>query len=74
MMTKTVNLGQTEYVCNVCQKAIKKKSNMISHVETHIEGVTHLCNLCNKTFRTRNSLEKHKHTYHKGERSYLITQ
>jgi len=67
MMSKTVNLGQTEFVCNVCQKVMKKKRHMMCHVETHIEGVTHVCNLCNKSFKTRNSLDKHKHTYHKGE-------
>jgi len=66
MMSKTVNLGQTEFVCNVCQKVMKKKRHMMCHVETHIEGVTHVCNLCNKSFKTRNSLDKHKHTYHKG--------
>ena len=66
-MSKTVNLGQTEFVCNVCQKVMKKRRHMMCHVETHIEGVTHVCNLCNKVFKTRNSLDKHKHTYHKGE-------
>jgi len=66
MMSKTVNLGQTEYVCNVCQKIMKKKQHMMKHVETHIQGVTHACNLCGKTFKTRNSLETHKHAYHKG--------
>ena len=66
MMSKTVNLGETEYVCNVCQKIMKKKQHMMKHVETHIQGVTHTCNLCGKTFKTRNSLETHKHAYHKG--------
>jgi len=67
MMSKTVNLGQTEFVCNVCKKVMKKRRHMMCHVETHIEGVTHVCNICSKVFKTRNSLDKHKHTYHKGE-------
>jgi len=66
MMTKTVNLGQTEFMCNVCKKVMRKKRHMMCHVETHIEGVTHVCNVCGKEFKTRNSLDKHRHTYHKG--------
>ena len=70
MMSKTFNHGQTEFVCNVCKKVMKKKRHMMCHVETHIEGVTHVCNICNKTFKTRNSLDKHRHTYHKGEQHF----
>jgi len=72
MMSKIVNLGQTEFVCNVCKKVMKKRRHMMCHVETHIEGVSHVCNLCNKVFKTRNSLDKHKHTYHKGEHNLSI--
>jgi len=71
MMSRTFSNGQTEFICNVCKKVMRKKRHMMCHVETHIEGVTHVCNICNKTFKTRNSLDKHRHTYHKGEQQFV---
>jgi hypothetical protein len=60
MMEKSENLWQ----CKKCGKTAKHKTNLKSHVETHIEGVTHICHICNKTFSTRVSLRMHITDFH----------
>merc|ERR1712126_386251 len=46
------------YRCTVCGKTSdsskNQRNNMMSHVETHLEGLTYSCSLCHKNFRTKN--------------------
>ena len=61
------------FKCTLCGKTSNgnskkstKKQNMMSHIETHIEGrVSYCCPICNKIFRLKNSLACHKYQSHK---------
>ena len=55
MIEKNEGLWQ----CKVCDLTLKHKGHMKSHVETHMEGVTHTCHICHKSYSTRNSLQQH---------------
>ena len=37
--------------CTVCQKEMKKPSDMKRHLETHLTGLSYECQYCGKTFR-----------------------
>ena len=58
-------LGPKEFQCTQCCKISTKKSNLVKHVETHIEGLSYPCKICGKTFRSRNILFHHKYALHK---------
>ena len=61
------------FKCTFCGKTSNgnskkstQKYNIISHIETHIEGgISYSCPLCNKTFRSKNALACHKYSSHK---------
>ena len=46
-------------------KLSTRRTNMRSHVETHLEGITYQCHFCDTTFRTRSSYSNHKRRFHK---------
>ena len=58
--------------CTICGKLHSKgsqgrrKHDMRSHAETHLDGLSFDCQLCGKTFRSRNSFKKHQSVYHKN--------
>ena len=54
--------------CNVCGKTDRKKSNITSHTEVHVEGAAHICTYCGKTFKTKNSLRVHKYKTHTSDK------
>merc|ERR1712243_312160 len=45
--------------CKVCRKIAKTRQHINSHVETHIEGISHACDLCGRACPTRQSLQAH---------------
>ena len=60
------------YRCTACGKTSdndrlnrNRKTNMMKHIETHLEGLSYCCSICQKTFRSKNSLFTHKSVYHK---------
>ena len=53
------------YRCKICNSSKRDKTDIVRHIETHIEGLSYACTECHKTFRSRNSLQNHKSTYHK---------
>ena len=63
-------IEQTEdgkWKCKVCCKIeTQKKYNILSHAETHIEGLSHNCHVCTKTFSTRQYLRQHITNNHTG--------
>ena len=51
-------------ICKICGHKSNRISNIKTHIETHIEGVSISCGVCDKTFRSRESLRFHKRTFH----------
>ena len=47
------------WVCTKCDKTSKHKTHMKSHIEIHIEGMSHPCGFCGKTLRSRTCLQAH---------------
>ena len=54
--------------CTVCQKEMKKPSDMKRHLETHLTGLSYDCQYCGKTFRSVNAHRQHinKHHHYSG--------
>ena len=54
--------------CTVCQKEMKKPSDMKRHLETHLTGLSYECQYCGKTFRSVNAHRQHisKHHHYSG--------
>lgn len=49
------------WVCRKCRYGSKSKTNVMEHVESHLEGVSHRCKYClNKVFSKRTSLKYHQ--------------
>ena len=48
------------YMCKICQKTSKDKTNLGKHVESHLEGLCFSCNECPQQYRSRDALRKHK--------------
>ena len=46
--------------CKVCHLEYSRRSHMVEHAETHIEGFMFACNSCSETFPNRPRLRKHK--------------
>ena len=54
--------------CTVCNKEMKKPSDMKRHLETHLTGLSYDCQYCGKTFRSVNAHRHHisKHHHYSG--------
>ena len=52
------------YRCTVCNKIMKKRSDMKRHLETHLTGILFDCQFCEKTFRSSNNLRVHNYNNH----------
>ena len=53
-------------ICKICGHTCKSNriSNMKTHIESHIEGVSISCGICDKNFRSRDSFRFHRRTFH----------
>merc|ERR1712126_637898 len=59
------------YKCTLCGKTSNnnskkstQKSNIMSHIETHMQGIQYDCPICSKTFRTKDARRFHTKRYH----------
>ena len=60
MMEKT----EGGWKCKVCGKTSDHRRVILSHTETHIEGVSYICHICSKTCSTRQYLSVHMSNMH----------
>ena len=56
----TQSVENKSFQCKVCHMEYARRSHMVEHVETHIEGFMFACNSCSETFPNRPRLRKHK--------------
>ena len=61
---RIIERSQGLWKCKVCNKTSSKKSNILKHAETHMQGIKHTCNICMKTYPTRPGLESHVSDVH----------
>ena len=54
------------YLCSMCGKTSRTKSNAKCHIETHLVGLSFNCPVCERKFKSRNSLAMHKSTKHRN--------
>ena len=50
--------------CKICGKTATTRTNIRTHTEIHIEGMSHDCHICSKTFTTRMNLSSHIYQIH----------
>ena len=56
----TQSVENKTFQCKVCHQESARRSAMVEHVETHIEGFMFACNSCSETFPNRPRLRRHK--------------
>ena len=54
-----IEKGVGGYNCTKCGYTTRKRSNMIEHVEKHVEGLEYPCNICNKIMKSSHSFRDH---------------
>ena len=59
-------------MCTQCGKQHANKSNIVQHVDQHIEGVHYNCEYCVKVFKSQGSLNGHVTQKHRNERKFRM--
>jgi len=57
--------GRSVWECVQCGKTHHNKSNIMQHVDLHIQGATYTCHFCQKQFKSQGSLNVHTTTKHR---------
>ncbi|XP_030014418.1 zinc finger protein ZFAT isoform X3 [Sphaeramia orbicularis] len=52
--------GVKPYLCNLCDYAGRRKSNLKTHMNRHRTERCHLCDLCGKKFKSKVTLKSHR--------------
>ena len=50
---------ETQYQCNLCEKAFTKNSNLTQHMRIHTEELPYQCTYCNLRFSKNSNLKRH---------------
>ena len=56
---KIIEKNEGIWTCKICGKTSSIKSNIRSHAETHIGGMSHACDICNKIYPNYSCLRQH---------------
>ena len=59
--------GRCVWQCTLCGKEHYNKSNIVQHVDLHIDGVQYSCLYCHKQFKSQGSLNVHITTKHRDQ-------
>ncbi|XP_017276276.2 zinc finger protein 17 [Kryptolebias marmoratus] len=72
-LQKIVTHSREGYVCNICEKAFKRRKFLRRHERFHTGERPYPCPTCSKTFALRKSLRRHLR-FHTGERPHECSQ
>ena len=64
-----IHIGQKQYSCDTCEKALSKQSTLTLHKRTHTGEKPYSCDTCKKSFSQQSALTVHKRI-HRGEKPY----
>ena len=54
------------FICKLCQKGFKNKTDLERHESTHKSIKQHVCEVCNSSFARRDHLKRHKRRHFDG--------
>lgn len=63
------NNTQKTHVCEVCQRAFKRREHLYQHVKLHTGFRPYICEHCNKAFMRKEHLLRHS-TLHSGQKNF----
>lgn len=58
------------YICDICQKEFRGKSDLSKHKLIHTSEKPYKCDLCNKTYRQEVNLRNHITSAHKKQKEF----
>ena len=68
--------GRAVWRCDECGRQHHNKSNIVQHVDLHIQGLQYTCQYCERIFKSQGSLNVHitnKHRdLHKKNKSFVL--
>ncbi|XP_050499448.1 zinc finger and BTB domain-containing protein 14 [Diabrotica virgifera virgifera] len=79
-ISETVNTAQLNsstvpvktHVCEICQRAFKRKEHLYQHVKLHTGFRPYICEHCNKAFMRKEHLLRHS-SLHSGQKNFVCT-
>ena len=68
LMAKVVlSDGRQVWQCTQCERRHHNKSNIVQHVDLHIQGLQYSCLYCHKHFKSQGSLNVHITIKHRDQ-------
>lgn len=67
---KDIHIGARNFTCEKCDQTFKRKGDLKSHMNKHLQPRSYKCYLCHETFNWQGNLTTHFRRKHSQEKSY----